>query len=489
MKTILSITRILLLLVFAIGVSSLQAPAQSTPAQPTAAPPASTQGAQSQTGTTSQAGTTNQEVHLLVGHSIVIRTDSRLSRVLVGNPEVLTTSTTSPNELVVTAIAPGASSLLLWQEDGQSRLIETFADTDVTTLRSALRRSLPNETVDVEGDGDKVVLMGTVSASAIADQIAKMALQFAKSTVNSLQVAIPARQKEVLLKVRFVEVDRKRLESYGINIISTGAANTIGTTSTQQFGNVGLGDKGLLTGVIGAGNQGTTSSFSLNNLMNIFLFRPDLNLGATIADLQQKNVLQLLAEPNLLAVSGAPAKFLAGGEFPYPVITGGGAGNLGTVTIQFKPYGVKLEFTGEVEGDGMIRLTVAPEVSSLDYANSVTISGFVMPAIATRRAETVVELKSGQSFGIAGLLDQRTTAQLSKVPGIADIPILGLLFHSKSIDKTTNELMVFVTPSIVDPLNAEATPEATPETPKMPYPSGVPKDFDESLHKKGVKLP
>jgi pilus assembly protein CpaC len=406
---------------------------------------------------------------------------------LIGNPAILTTSTTSPNELVVTAIAPGASSLLLWQEDDQSRLIEAFADTDVTSLRSALRRSLPSETVEIEGDEDKVVLMGTVSSAAVAEQIAKMATQFTKSTVNSLQVAVPGRQKQVLLKVRFAEVDRRRLESYGFNLLSTGAANTIGSTTTGLFGTIGIGDKGLLTGTIGAGNQGTSSTFSVNNLLNIFLFRPDLNLGATIADLQQKDILQILAEPNLLAVSGSPAKFLAGGEVPYPVVTGGGAGNLGTVTIQFKPYGVKLEFTGEVGSDGVIKLTVAPEVSSLDYGNSVTVSGFVMPAISTRRAETVVELKSGQSFGIAGLLDERTTAQLSKVPGIANIPILGLLFHSKSNNKTTTELMVFVTPELVDPVNAESAPQAGPGMPKMPLENGVPKNFDQNLQKTGAK--
>jgi pilus assembly protein CpaC len=327
-----------------------------------------------------------------------------------------------------------------------------------------------------------------VSSSATADQITKMAVPFAKDTVNSLQVAPPIRQKEILLKVRFVEVDRTRLENYGFNLLSTGAGNTIGSTTTGQFGNIGLGNQSAVTGTIGAGNQGTTSQFSLSSLLNIFLFRPDLNLGATISDLAQRNILQILAEPNLLAVNGVPAKFLAGGELPYPIVTGGGVGTVGTVSVQFKPYGVKLEFTGVIENDGFIRLTVAPEVSSLDYTNAVTISGFVLPAIATRRAETVVELKSGQSFGIAGLLDQRVTAQLSKMPGIADIPVLGLLFKSKAMNKTTTELMVWVTPSIVDPANTEGAPQATPlEPPKMPMEYIAPSDFDKNLHKTGAK--
>ena len=168
--------------------------------------------------------------------------------------------------------------------------------------------------------------------------------------------------------------------------------------------------------------------------------------------------MQILAEPNLMAISGQPARFLAGGEFPYPVVQGTTSGVGGAVTIQFKPYGVKLEFTATVEDDGVIRLKVTPEVSSLDYTNTVTISGFTLPAISTRRAETEVELKDGQSFGIAGLLDERTTAQLSKVPGIGDIPILGELFKSRNLNRTNTELLVLVTPTIVDPLTGNTPP-------------------------------
>jgi pilus assembly protein CpaC len=450
----LKIASRLFLLVVAVEVSTFGL-SQSSPAQ-----------------ATNRNATTSEEIHVLVGHSMVLRTEARLKRVLVGNPAVLTTSTTSPNEVVVTPIAPGASSVLMWQEDDKLRDVQIFADIDVTNLRGALKRSLPKEDVGVEGSEDKVVLTGTVSSQATADQVAKMASQFGKSTVNSLQIALPSRHKEVLLKVRFVEVDRGRLQSYGFNLLSTGAGNTIGSTTTGQFGGVGLGTQGAVP----------TSTLNVSNLLNIFLFRSDLNLGATISDLQQKNILQILAEPNLMSVSGSPAKFLAGGELPYPVVTGGAAGSLGTVTVQFKPYGVKLEFTGEVEDDGIIRLTVAPEVSSLDYGNAVTVSGFVLPAISTRRAETVVELKSGQSFGIAGLLDQRTTAQLSKMPGIADIPVLGLLFHSKSVNRQSTELMVFVTPELVDPLSSQPP---LPPTPPMPYENMSAKQYDENLHKKG----
>ena len=399
----------------------------------------------------------NQVVRILVGHSIVIRTDPRLTRVLVGNPAVVTTDTTAPNEVVVTATAPGSSSVVLWQENNQSRIIEVFADLDVSLLREATARNFPNEAIQVEAEEGRVLLSGTASSAAVADQIGKMGAPFSKDIVNSIRLAPPPRQKQVMLKVRFAQVDRSKLTAFGINLFSTGATNTLGTFSTQQYA------APQLVAVESGGKGVGGSTIGLSDLLNVFLFRPDIDLGVTIKDLQQRNVLQILAEPNLLAASGEPARFLAGGELPYPVLSG--AIGAQTVTVQFKPFGVKLEFTGTIESDGTIRLKVFPEVSSLDYTNAVTLSGFVLPAIATRHAETVVQLRDGQSFGIAGLLDQRTTAQFAKVPGIGDIPILGQLFRSRSVSMLNSELLVIVTPTIVDPV---AEPTTAPESPRMP---------------------
>src|SRR5206468_11751874 len=199
---------------------------------------------------------------------------------------------------------------------------------------------------------------------------------------------------------------------------------------------------------------------TISSVLNIFLFRPDIHFGAVIQALQQKSVLQILAEPNLMAINGQKATFLAGGEFPFPIVQPGNG--FTAVTIQFKPFGVRLEFTGNIASDGTIRLHVAPEVSTLDFTNALAIQGFTVPAISTRRAETEIELKDGQSFGIAGLLDRRATTQLSKVPGIGDIPVLEQLFRSRSINKTNNELMAFVTPHIVDPVRVDAPLAPTP---------------------------
>jgi pilus assembly protein CpaC len=199
----------------------------------------------------------------------------------------------------------------------------------------------------------------------------------------------------------------------------------------------------------------------------MFYFRPDLNLGATIRDLQQKNIIQILAEPNLLTATGKEASFLAGGEFPYPVVqgtTGGTTGN--AITIQFREYGVRLTFTPTILENGQIHLKVKPEVSALDYSNALTISGFTIPAISTKRVESEMDLMDGQSFAIAGLVDDRVTRLMSKVPGLGDLPVLGQLFKSVEFSKSKTELLVLITPRIVKPLS----PNEIPAGPQFPTP-------------------
>lgn len=438
---------------------------------PVAQSPSATQNSRALASGAAEGDQGPEALHIVVGHSLLIRSQARIKRILTGNPAAIESVPTSPYEVVVTAKQAGSSSLLMWDETGKNRMMDIFADVDINALQNALQQAYPNGGVDAQSQEGRVVLVGTVPSTAVADQMVKMAGNFSKEVVNGLQIAQPPRQKQIILKVRFAEADRNKMSAFGINLFSTGAANTIGTVSTQQFGPTTLSNQG--TGAAGI------SQFNLSDLLNIFLFRPDINLGATIKDLQQKQVLQILAEPNLMAISGKTARFLAGGEFPYPVAQYGAGGVGASITIEFKPYGVKLEFTGVIQDDGTIRLKVAPEVSSLDYTNTVTISGFVMPAIQTRRAETEIELKDGQSFGIAGLLDERTTVQLSKVPGIADVPILGELFKSRNINRTNTELIVLVTPSIVDPVAGQGSSPA--EQVDMPVRSLDKDTFDKKL--------
>ncbi|MHB1023742.1 MAG: type II and III secretion system protein family protein [Acidobacteriaceae bacterium] len=420
-----------------------------------------------------------ESVHILVGRSVVINMQARLRRVYISNPAIVESSTTSPTQVVITAKTSGTSNVVFWDESNHSRMLDVFSDIDVSGLRTALEQAYPGQPIQADAEEGRVVLTGMASDKDVADGAMKMAASYSKNVVNALTIAVPPHQKQIMLKVRFAEVDRSKLKSFGINFLSTGAANTPGIISTQQFGGTSL--PGVLSGTIGAPTTGTNTSFSVSDLLNIFLFRPDLNLGIAIKDLQQHNVLQILAEPNLLSMSGVPASFLAGGEFPYPVVQGSSPGSYAAVTIQFRPYGVRLNFTGTIEPDNSIRIKVAPEVSSLDYSNAVTISGFTIPALSTRKAETEVELKNGQSFGIAGLLDYTTTVQMSKIPGIGDIPILGQFFRSRQSNHSSTELLVLVTPTIVDPL-ASKEPVAT--EPKRSVPNLDDQKFDQDMNPK-----
>lgn len=414
-----------------------------------------------------------QALHIFIGKSVVINLEAPVTRILSSNPAVIDTLATSPTQVVVEGKTAGVSSLILWDSSGHSQMLDVTVDVNVASLRTAIEQTYPGQQITVHSDGVHLILTGTVSDAKISDDIGKMAASYSTSVVNSLTVA-PVHEQEVLLEVKFAEVDRTKLQQFGINVLSTGLANTPGTVTTQQFGPPSI--TGNLTSAIGATNQGFTSSLQLSNLLNIFLFRPDLNLGATIQDLENKSVLQILAEPNLLALSGQKANFLAGGEFPVPVVQGGQ--NVGVVTIQFRPFGVRLEFTSFVGKDNVIRLHIAPEVSTLDFANAAVISGFRVPALSTRRAETEIELKNGQSFGIAGLLDNRAAVQLSKLPGIGDIPILGNLFRSRELTRSNTELVVLVTPHVVDPVNMNTPP---PPTPKNPVKFLENKGFDKNL--------
>ena len=431
--------------------------------------------------------TEGQTIHVLVGKSVVMNVQAPMTRVLSSNSAVVETLAISPNQVVIEGKAAGASTLILWDSAGRSQVLDVVVDIDIAGLRSAIQQSFPNEQLQVQADGPHLILTGAVSDPHIVENLTKMAGTYSTQVLNSVTIET-VHDRQLMLEVKFAEVDRTKLTQFGVNLLSTGAGNTIGTTTTGQFGSLGTQHITDTFGVpaspkpnipvptVGPSQDAFKTDQTLNQLLNIFLFKPDIHFGAVIQALQQNNVLQILAEPNLMAMNGQKASFLAGGEFPFPVIQGGA--NVGAVTIQFRPFGVRLDFAGTIGADNVIRLQVAPEVSTLDFSNALTISGFTVPAISTRRAETEIELKDGQSFGIAGLLDRRATVQLSRVPGIGDIPILGELFRSRSINRSNAELLVLVTPHIIDPVRTATTPPAAPNL-STPYLDN--KDFDHNV--------
>jgi len=418
-----------------------------------------------------------ETMHVLVGKSVVINVQSPLTRVLSSNPAAVETMATSPTQVVVEGKGAGESSLILWDESGRSQVLDVAVDLDIAGLRSAIQRSYPHEKLEVEADAGRLVLTGTASNAHIVEDLSKMAGAYSTLVVNSVQIPI-ARDRQVVLEVKFAEIDRSALLQLGANYFTPGTGHTVGNLTTGQFGGTSISTSSATTTTIG--NSTTTSvtatppTLNITNPLNLFLFRTDINFGVTIQALQSNNVLQILAEPNLMAVNGQKATFLAGGEFPFPVAQA--TTGAPVITIQFKPFGVKLDFTAFIGDDNTLRLHVAPEVSALDFSNALTLSGFTVPAISTRRAETEIELKDGQTFGIAGLLDRRATTLLSKIPGIGSIPILGQLFQSKSINKSNTELLVFVTPHIVDPVHVDIPVAAAP---KIAVPFLDSKKFDE----------
>ena len=329
-------------------------------------------------------------LHLLIGHSMFLKTTDRLHRVYVGSPKVLQSFIPSPKEVVITAVAPGTSSVALWNNAGQSVLYEVSADLDVTKLRRSLQDALPGQEIHVDSQEGRVYLSGTVIGDDSYKQALQLASFYSKDVVSSLAVTY-VHPPQVRLQVRIAEVDRAKLDQFGFNFFS-GGANT-SSSSTGQFSSLSTTQTSSTTSGAGSAIQ---TALSVSNPLNFFLYNSKLNIGATVADLEAHNVLQILAEPSITTVSGHEGDFLSGGEFPYPVIQGG-AGNFASVTIMFRPYGVKLKFTPTVNPDGTILLKVAPEVSALDYTNTVTISGYTIPAISTRRAETEVEFATGKA--------------------------------------------------------------------------------------------
>jgi pilus assembly protein CpaC len=385
--------------------------------------------------------------------------------------EVAEATAVTPTEVMVNGKAPGETTLIIWEAGGGRQFFNvtvgpsTYVANDrLESLRRELRTELPGQALKVTYENGLIFLRGTVKDLNSSDRAIQIASTAGK-VVNLLYVNVPPAEPQILLKVRFASVDRTMEKQLGINIFSLGATNSIGAISTQQFSPPQISNAG------GPGPPTVT----LSNLLNIFIFRRDLNLGATIEALETRGLLEVLAEPNVLAANGKEASFLAGGEFPYPVVQGVTGGGTGAVTIQFQQFGVRLNFIPTITPRNTIRLQVAPEVSSLDFANGVTISGFTVPGINLRRVRTEVELSEGQSFALSGLLDNRETQTLQKIPFIGDVPILGKFFQSISRTKSNTELIVIVTPEIVAPIPAGAPlPELNYPVSFLPPNSGIP---------------
>jgi pilus assembly protein CpaC len=366
--------------------------------------------------------------------------------------------------------------MFVWNRAGAIHRYEVAVQRDLTRLGTQMQQLLPHEPIDVRGNGRFVVLSGMVSSKDVMEKAVNLATGFVDKkdeVVTLLQVDPNTRTDQVLLRVRFAEVSRAAMTEFGLSLFTspTGVNNTLGRVTTQQFQAPGFDELkwSKAGGKFGAPVTGAEGKFTFSDFLNFFILSEKYDLGLAIRALQQRGLFQSLAEPNLVAQSGKEASFLAGGEFPVPIAQGSGA-NL-AISVQFKEFGIRLNFTPVVNGD-RVQLKVRPEVSTLDFGNAVVLNGFRIPALSTRRTETELELIDGQTFAIAGLLNNTMNSTLQKVPGIGDIPILGQLFRSKAAQKNRTELVVMITPQIL----RTNSPGVTNELPRLgePYLPALP---------------
>lgn len=402
-------------------------------------------------------------VTLTAGRSTVVNTEFDITRIAVTNPAVADATVVRPREILVDGKAPGTISLIVWGVNDARVQFDVSVDQPVAALEQQLRQLFPGENIQVAVNADAVVLSGRVSSTDVMLRVGEVAKATSSkaNVLNMLQVPGAAESQQVMLQVRFAEVNRRALQDLGASFF-TGPAGYKGWATrgtTQQFPAPTLDeDKGLV----------------FSDFLNLFLFNTNYNVGAVMKALKQTGYFQSLAEPNLIAYNNQEASFLAGGEFPVPIVQGG---SNNSISIMFKEFGVRLAFKPTIAGD-LIRLHVKPEVSSLDFNNGILLQGFRIPALTARRAETEVELRDGQSFAIAGLLDNTSQNDTAAVPVLSQLPIIGNFFKSRAERKERTELIVIVTPRLVRPLNPDEVPPL-PTVPGRFLPSGD--DIGEQL--------
>jgi pilus assembly protein CpaC len=389
-----------------------------------------------------------ERVPLTAGRSTVLSTDFDITRIAVTNPAIADAVVVRPREVLVDGKGAGTVSLIVWGADTR-RQYDVVVDAGVSQLQQNFQQLFPGENINVAITDEAVILSGEVSSNDVmlrAAEVARSAFSKA-SVVNMLQLPSGSPSKQVMLQVRFAEVNRNALLQAGITLFTTRAAFT-SRSSTQQFSNPNFND----AATAGGGSNGV-QGLEFTDFLNIFFFNREEGFGAILKALQGRGFLQSLAEPNLIAYNGEEASFLAGGEIPIPVVQGVS----GQVTVQYKEFGIRLTFRPTIAGD-VIRLKLRPEVSSLDFNNGVILSGFRIPALSTRRAETDVELRDGQSFAIAGLMNNISQTDRQAIPVLSRLPIIGNLFKSKAERAEQTELMVLITPRLVRALDPDEVP-------------------------------
>lgn len=388
-------------------------------------------------------GQAQETIRIDRGSSALLQLPRNAERMSLGDPNVADTQLTAPNEIIILGVAVGTTNLFIWTIDGAVLSYAIEVTPDVGPLREQIQTIFPEANITVTASGNAVILTGAVRDPAVVRRVLQLAEATGAEIINNIQAPTA---EQILLHVRFAEIDRSALSRLGVDLFVSNA--------------------GGLEQVVESDSRTDFETLS-EGIVRLFLTGRDAQLDAVIRALRSSGEFRSLAEPNLLAIEGEEATFLAGGEFPYPTVQSGvgSVGGQAAISITFKEFGVRLSFTPTVTPSGTIRLRVAPEVSSLDFSAGLTISGFAVPSLLTRRTETTVELAPGQHLAIAGLLDNRMTEQVDKIPLLGDLPVLGALFRSREHRQERTELLVLVTPHIVEPSDQPIpVPPGEPDT-------------------------
>jgi pilus assembly protein CpaC len=429
------------------SVAAQTAAATPSPAKQPAAPAAPAPAAPAPAAQATDASGFERIV-LTAGRSTVLTTPFDVTRIAITNPAVADAIVVQPREVLIDGKASGTVSLIIWGTN-QRRQYDVVVDPGVTTLQQTFQQLFPGEDIRVAMNEESIILTGRVSSNGVMLRAGEIADGMSTKTgvINLLQLPGAAESQQVMLQVRVAEVNRRAIQELGASLFSVRPKET-GRVTTQQFPAPDFDDE-------------KPGGLVFSDFLNIFFMNRKEGIGTLIKALEQKGLFQSLAEPNLIAYNGQEASFLAGGEFPVPVVQGSGL--QAAVTIMFKEFGVKLNFKPTIAGD-VIRLRVRPEVSSLDFNNGLTLEGFRIPALITRRAETDLELRDGQSFVMAGLLNNLGQNDTANIPFLSKIPVIGTFFKSKAERLERTELMVLVTPRLVRPLD----PDEVPPLPTLP---------------------
>jgi len=388
-------------------------------------------------------------LHVLANQSVLLDSPFDIKRVSIARPETADIMVVSPRQMMIIGKTFGTTTLVYWSQEEVATTVEVVVGINVDLVREDLRKFAPDQTFEVTAAGDTLILTGTVPDNVVQTRLVEGARAHVKNVTNLLRVQ---KVEQVLLQVRVSEIDRTLAKELGFNFLFRGAL--VGGISPPGNFNPFTGDAAAVPGV------------AFSDALNAFVAKPGAfpDFAVFLRALHEKGGLKTLAEPNIVVANGSVGHFLVGGEFPVIISTSSGGGTSPTVT--YKEFGIKLNFEPKISPNGEIFLHVSQEVSELDYANGVILSGFRIPALKTRKAESGLQLADGQTFVLAGLIDNKVLKQVSKIPLLGDIPILGALFRSTRYQNNETELMVMVTPKLVRPLNKDEIPALPSETMK-----------------------